>query len=203
MDKLLIFIFGLVASLVMIPLVEKRKSEFQRKECYKELESELIDIKSMLCGHIKLCFDCLYSLRTDVKKVEFGMVPIPIPGNIETVFLIELYKKTALILNSDQRQAVKRIPFDIKEIHEACSAVKGEKPYASIKNIESLKKSIELACLSVYDINKFLEHRDRYKVPMRSDYLTQVRNVLLCLGYTSEQIDDTRIDLTDMIFECE
>jgi hypothetical protein len=201
MEKFVIFVLGGLLTIFIIPLVEKRKSKYQKEEGFHELLAEIEDIKTLLSRHIEISFNCLHDLRCESNKIKFGLAPVPLPNKIETGFLIDMYKKSALILSSEQRLAVKRIPIDIDEINQACALINTEISLANINNIDALKQTIQLACLTLYDLNKFIQCKERYQIPSSDDYNGQTRNVLKTLGYTNSQIDVTRIDLVDLMIE--
>lgn len=201
MDHIIKLIFGKYLSFHLLPKAEKKKSEHQRLEGYQELLAELEDMQKQLSEYIKLCFDCLYFLQVEPNKVNFGFYPCPLPHQIDAEFVSECYKKTRLHLSSDQRQAVKRIPSDISELNEIIKKFSYEQPLETINNRTILKRVVELACLIVFDVNKLRLEESRYKIPSKSDYIGKTRQVLDSLGFSSDQVDASKIDLTDLMVE--
>ncbi|MEQ2356224.1 hypothetical protein [Pseudoalteromonas piscicida] len=197
MDTLIkfgLFFLGVITSVLLVPMIEKRKSEFQKKESLKELFIELDDIHVELIEHLKSSFQFLLNLRMKTELAENGKLPIPMPKNIDTDVLSELYKQSALILTSSQRLAIKRIPNSINEImrHSQLSvdSITNEKIYC----IQSIKNTVKLTCMLIHELNFLREHRERFVFAKDLNSNTAVLPVLKSIGYDEIQIAQSRVE---------
>ena len=197
MDTLIkfgLFFLGVITSVLLVPMIEKRKSEFQKKESLKELFIELDDIHVELIEHLKSSFQFLLNLRMETELAENGKLPIPMPKNIDTDVLSELYKQSALILTSSQRLAIKRIPNSINEImrHSQLSvdSITNEKIYC----IQSIKNTVKLTCMLIHELNFLREHRERFVFAKDLNSNTAVLPVLKSIGYDEIQIAQSRVE---------
>lgn len=197
MDTLIkfgLFFLGVITSVLLIPTIEKRKSESQKKESLEELFIELDDIQVELIEHLKSSFQFLLNLRIETELAENGKLPVPMPKNIGTDVLSELYKKSALILTSPQRLAIKRIPNSINEVmrHSQLSvdSITKEKIYCS----QSIKNTVKLTCMLIHEINSLREHRERFVFTKDLNSNTAVIPVLKSIGYDESQIAQSRVE---------
>lgn len=197
MDTLIkfgLFFLGVITSVLLVPMIEKRKLEFQKKESLKELFIELDDIHVELIEHLKSSFQFLLNLRMETELAENGKLPIPMPKNIDTDVLSELYKQSALILTSSQRLAIKRIPNSINEImrHSQLSvdSITNEKIYC----IQSIKNTVKLTCMLIHELNFLREHRERFVFAKDLNSNTAVLPVLKSIGYDEIQIAQSRVE---------
>ena len=197
MDTLIkfgLFFLGVITSVLLIPMIEKKKSESQKKESLEELFIELDDIHVELIEHLESSFQFLLNLRTETELAQNGKLPVPMPKNINTDVLGELYKKSALILTSPQRLAIKRIPNSINEImrHSQLSvdSITNEKIYC----IQSIKNTVKLTCRLIHEINFLREHRERFVFAKYLSSNTAVLPVLKSIGYNEVQIAQSRVE---------
>ncbi len=197
MDTLIkfgLFFLGVITSVLLIPTIEKRKSESQKKESLEELFIVLDDIHVELIEHLKSSFQFLLNLRIETELAENGKLPVPMPKNIGTDVLSELYKKSALILTSPQRLAIKRIPNSINEVmrHSQLSvdSITNEKIYCS----QSIKNTVKLTCMLIHEINSLREHRERFVFTKDLNSNTAVIPVLKSIGYDESQIAQSRVE---------
>ena len=188
------FFLGIITSLLLIPVTEKKKSDVQRKESIDELFIELEDINFELIEHLESNFQFLFNLRAEEALANEGNIPMPMPKNINTDVLGDLYKKSALLLTSPQRLTIKRIPNRINEI------MRHSKQYIDSFNngegysIQSIKNTVKLSCLLVHEINFLREHRERYIIMKDLNSNNAVLPVLKSLGFSENQISISRIE---------
>jgi hypothetical protein len=192
------FFLGIITSVFLIPIIEKKKSESQKKEALDELFIELEDIHAELTDHLSSNFQFLLNLRTETELAQLGKVPVPMPQNIDTGVLSELYKKSALLLTSPQRLAIKRIPHSINEIMRhmqlSIDSVTNEKIYC----VQSTKNAIKLSCKLAHEINFLREHRERFVFDNDLNSNTAAQPVLISLGFSKEQIEQSRVEETGL-----
>ena len=192
--KVVLVIFGSLLSLFLIPMVESKKAEFQRKKDLEFMFIELGDLQSELTCHIESYFKFLLKIRQEPESA----IGIPLPRDINSDILIELYQKSALKLSRDQRLVVKRIPRNITSImaqaQGAVNAIQNEQVYC----IQSIKNTIKLSCKLVHEINSLNEQRDRY-VEIHLDSQNSIKPVLKSMGFTEEQLNISKIYETNFI----
>ena len=192
--KVGLVILGSLLSLFLIPMVESKKAEFQRKKDLESMFIELGDLQSELTCHIESYFKFLLKIRQESESA----IPIPLPRDINSDILIELYQKSSLKLSRDQRLAVKRIPRSITSIMSqaqgAVNAILNEKEYC----IQSIKNTIKLSCKLVHELNSLNEQRDRY-VEVHLDSQDSIKPVLKSIGFTEEQLNISKIYETNFI----
>ncbi|MBB1294594.1 hypothetical protein [Pseudoalteromonas sp. SR41-4] len=192
--KVGLVILGSLLSLFLIPMVESKKAEFQRKKDLESMFIELGDLQSELTCHIESYFKFLLKIRQESESA----IPIPLPRDINSDILIELYQKSSLKLSRDQRLAVKRIPRSITSIMSqaqgAVNAILNEKEYC----IQSIKNTIKLSCKLVHELNSLNEQRDRY-VEVHLDSQDSIKPVLKSMDFTEEQLNISKIYETNFI----
>lgn len=181
--------------MILIPLVEKRKSQFHREQTTDLIFMELSDLQSELSGHVESYFEYLLKIRQEPELAASGEIPIPTPKSINIDVLNELYKQVALDLTREQRLAIKRFPNRVEVIFQTA-----QDSYDSIVNkkthcIQSIKNTIKLSCITIHELNSLYECRERY---MESNLNSNqhVEPILKSLGYTQQDIDVSRIEET-------
>ncbi|HDS1205391.1 TPA: hypothetical protein QDZ84_000333 [Shewanella algae] len=191
-----IFFLGALFSILLVPRIEQKKADFQRKERYQELMVELDDLQKVLCEHLSTHFQFLYNIRTESELAQSGNVPVPIPSVIDVEILVDLYKQSALILNSSQRLAIKRIPNSVREIvrqsQSSVDSIVNEKTYC----IQSVKNTIKLSCRLVYEINAIRHEQERFVTLDNLDSNSATIKILKSEGFTDEQIEVSKIKET-------
>lgn len=191
-----IFFLGALFSILLVPRIEQKKADFQRKERYQELMVELDDLQKVLCEHLSTHFQFLYNIRTESELAQSGNVPVPIPSVIDVEILVDLYKQSALILNSSQRLAIKRIPNSVREIvrqsQGSVDSIVNEKTYC----IQSVKNTIKLSCRLVYEINAIRHEQERFVTLDNLDSNSATIKILKSEGFTDEQIEVSKIKET-------
>ena len=189
-----LYFLGVITSLLLIPLVEKKKSAVKRKESLGELFVELDDIHIELIDHLKSNFQFLINLRTEGELVKNGKLPVPMPKLINTEVLGELYKASALSLTSPQRLAVKRIPNSINEIMRHTKLSVDSAVNERIYCVQSVKNTVKLSCYLLHEINFLREHRERFIFAKDLNSNNAVLPVLRSLGFNETQITISRIE---------
>lgn len=116
------------------------------------------------------------------------------PSYINTDVLGELYKKSALLLTSPQRLAIKRIPNSIIDIMQhsqiSVDSITHEKSYC----IQSIKNTIKLSCRLIHEVNFLREHRERFVFAEGLNSNSAVLPVLQSIGYNKDQIAQSRVE---------
>jgi len=150
--NIILFILGSILSLVLIPLAEKRRSDSQASRRLEEIYIELSDLQDELIKHIEAFFNFLHEIRVRSNGDFAEKLPIPIPQNIDTTLLFDIYKESAVRLTPQQRQVIKRIPNDIGSIMStARNAVEAAQRHEYC--VQSIKNTIKLSCYLVHLIN--------------------------------------------------
>lgn len=191
--KFLLFFLGIATSIFLIPIIEKRKSEAQRKESLKQLFIELDDIYDELSTHLRANFYFLLNIRTEEELAQTAEIPVPGTKDINTSVLDELYKKSALLLTSSQRLAIKRIPASVNEVMRHTESSFNSFLNHTEYNIQSTKNVIKLSCVLVHEMNSLREHKERFIFDISINSNTAVLPVLKSLGFTDEEIEKSRI----------
>lgn len=115
------------------------------------------------------------------------------PSEIDVTMLLVLYKKTSIILTSDQRILIKRVSSSVDKIMKQSQ----NSVDCFVENdrycIQSIKNTIKLACLLVFDINHLTQERERFKRRNDLDSNKATNPVLRSLGFTDNQINISRI----------
>src|SRR5690606_29094330 len=94
----------------------------------------------------------LHEIRAKSNGELAAELPIPIPQNIDTTLLFDIYKESAVRLTPQQRQVIKRIPNDIGSIMStARNAVEAAQRHEYC--VQSIKNTIKLSCYLVHLIN--------------------------------------------------
>ncbi|MGU3815361.1 hypothetical protein [Vibrio diabolicus] len=191
-----IFFLGALFSILLVPRIEQKKADFQRKERYQELMAELDDLQKVLCDHLSTHFQFLYNIRTEHELAQSGRLPVPMPTAIDVDILVDLYKQSALILTPSQRIAIKRIPNSVHEIirqsQSSVDSVVNEKSYC----IQSVKNTIKLSCRLVYEINAIRHEQERFVSLDDLDSNFATIRILKSEGFTDEQIETSKIKET-------
>ncbi len=183
-----IFFLGVLTSVLLIPTIEKKKAETLRKESLKEVFIELEDIYAELAEDLAAKFKFLLNLRTEPCLAEAGRIPVPMPKRINSGVLVDLYKKSALLLTSPQRLAIKRIPSRLSEIDRHSDLYLDDFTENGLYCISSIKNTIKLSCMLLHDLNYLLEHRERFNFSREVNSNNVVFPVLSSLGFTADQI---------------
>ena len=191
--KIGIFILGTLVPLFLIPIIEKRKADYSRKESVETLFIELQDIKTELIDHVNSYFNFLLNIRTEQQLAEQGELPVPLPKKINIDILTDLYKKSALNLTTPQRLAIKRIPNTITTIttqaQNVIDSFTNDKTYC----IQSIKNSIKLSCLLIHELDQMHEYRDKFtETKLNSNDASGL--ILESLGYDNDVIAASKIN---------
>lgn len=191
--NIILFVLGSILSLVLIPLAEKRRSDSQASRRLEEIYIELGDLQGELTKHIEAFFNFLHEIRVQSNGDFAAKLPIPIPQNINTTLLFEIYKESAIKLTPQQRQVIKRIPNEIDSIMStARNAVE-----AAQRNeycVQSIKNTIKLSCYLVHLINGVRNQQERFKVRSDINSNSAVIPVLKSIGFSNEEIAASRIE---------
>ena len=190
--KVGIFILGTLVPLFLIPVIEKRKADYLRKESVDAVLIELQDIKVELLDHVDSYFNFLLNIRREPQLAEQGELPVPLPKKINIDILIDLYKKSALNLTTPQRLAIKRIPNTINSITTQAQNVVDSFTNNKTYCIQSIKNSIKLSCSLIYELNELHEKKNFTKIPLNSNEVSIL--ILESIGYNNEDILASRID---------
>lgn len=188
-----IFFLGVLTSVLLIPTIEKKKAETLRKESLKEVFIELEDIYVELAEDLAANFKFLLNLRAEQSLAGAGLIPVPMPKRINSGVLVDLYKKSALLLTSPQRLAIKRIPSRLSEIERHSDLYLDDFTENGSYCISSIKNTIKLSCMLLHDLNFLLEHRERFNFSREVNSNNVVFPVLSSLGFTADQIATSRI----------
>ncbi|ELB2784584.1 hypothetical protein QNE30_004514, partial [Vibrio alginolyticus] len=82
MDDLIkvgLFLLGAIFSVILVPFIEKKKSDFLRVQSRESLWVELEDIQNELNEHIEQHFQFLVNLRTQSELASSGKLQVPMP----------------------------------------------------------------------------------------------------------------------------
>ncbi|EMH3447798.1 hypothetical protein V6H34_004993 [Vibrio harveyi] len=194
--KIGLFLLGVFFSVLLVPLIEKKKSDFQRELCKKSLMAELEDIQSELNGYIKQHFQFLVRLRTETDLVSELKLHVPMPKAIDVHVLSGLYIQSSTLLTSEQRITIKRIPSSIEKIMKQSQASVDSVLERGEYCVQSTKNTIKLACLLVCEINQLIQECERFKKRGNLDSNSATPPVLLSLGFTAAQIQVSQIEET-------
>lgn len=189
-----LFFLGVLTSVLLIPTIEKKKAATFRKESLKEVFIELEDIHAELAEDLTANFNFLLNLRSEPELAGAGKIPVPKPKRINSDVLADLYKKSALLLTSPQRLAIKRIPSSLSEIEHHSELFLKEITENGSYCISSIKNTIKLSCMLLHKLNFLLEHRERFNFDRDFTSNKAVFPVLRSLGFTAEQISISRIE---------
>ena len=189
-----IFFLGVLTSVLLIPTIEKKKAETLRKESLKEVFIELEDIHVELAEDLAANFKFLLNLRSEPDLAGAGQIPVPMPKRINSGVLVDLYKKSALLLTSQQRLAIKRIPIRLSEIERHSDLYLNEFTENGEYCVSSIKNTIKLSCMLLHELNFLLEHRERFNFARDLNSNKAVFPVLRSLGFTADQIATSRIE---------
>ncbi|MBB1411441.1 hypothetical protein [Pseudoalteromonas sp. SG44-17] len=198
MDKLAFTIFGALFSLFLVPMVEKKKAEFQCKKDLEMMFIELGDLQSELTCHIESYFKFLLKIRQEPELTNSLAIPIPLSRDINVDILIELYKNLALVLSRDQRLVVKRVPRNITLIMSHAQTAVSKLVDSDEYCIQSIKNTIKLSCKLVHELNSINEQRERY-VDIYLDSQSAMEPVLKSMGFTEEQLNISTIRETHFV----
>ena len=194
MIKVGLFLLGAIFSVILVPFIEKKKSDFLRKQSRKSLWVELEDIQNELNEHIEQHFQFLVNIRTQSELASSGKLPVPMPREINAEVLFDLYNKSSTILNSSQRVAIKRIPSSLSLImnnsQSSIDSVFEQQTYC----IQSVKNTIKLSCRLVFEINLLRQEKDRFKKRDKLSSNSATSPVLRSLGFSESQIQTSRIE---------
>ncbi|WEM43894.1 hypothetical protein PTW35_09000 [Photobacterium sp. DA100] len=197
MDSLIkigLFLLGAVFSVILVPLIEKQKADFKRKQSYRGLMVELEDIQNELSEHIEQHFQFLLNLRTQTELVNTGKLPVPMPRKIDIDVLSHFYNESSTILTSPQRVAIKRIPSSIEQVmyhsQTGIDSILDQEIYC----VQSTKNTIKLSCKLVFEINLLRQEGERFKNRDNLDSNKATAPVLSSLGFTKTQIETSRIE---------
>lgn len=189
-----IFFLGVLTSVLLIPTIEKKKAETLRKESLKEVFIELEDIYVELAEDLTTNFKFLLNLRSEPDLAGAGQIPVPMLQRINSDVLIDLYKKSALLLTSPQRLAIKRIPSRLSEIEHHSDLYLNELTEKGSYCVSSIKNTIKLSCMLLHELNFLIEHRERFNFARDLNTNKAVFPVLNSLGFTADQIATSRIE---------
>jgi hypothetical protein len=114
--KVLIFVAGVIVSVVLVPIIERRKITIQRAQNVAEIYLELKDLKEELASHVKAYFNLILRIRAGGVELGTGRIFVPITHNIDLSVLMELYKKSLFDLTGDQRRAIKGLPRTVGQV---------------------------------------------------------------------------------------
>lgn len=192
--KLGIFFLGVLTSVLLIPTIEKRKAETLRKESLKEVFIELEDMYAELAEDLAANFKFLLNLRSEPDLASAGQIPVPMPKRINSDVLVDLYKKSALLLTSPQRLAIKRIPSSLSQIAHHSDLYLNEFTEKGLYCVSSIKNTIKLSCILLHELNFLIEHRERFTFVRDLNSNKAVFPVLSSLGFTADQIATSRIE---------
>ncbi|WMN64844.1 hypothetical protein [Vibrio parahaemolyticus] len=197
MDDLIkvgLFLLGAIFSVILVPFIEKKKSNFLREQSRESLWVELEDIQNELNEHIEQHFQFLVNLRTQSELASSGKLPVPMPREINAEVLSDLYNKSSTILTSSQRVAIKRIPSSLSLImnnsQSSIDSVLEQQTYC----IQSVKNTIKLSCRLVFEINLLRQEKDRFKKRDELSSNSATSPVLRSLGFSESQIQMSRIE---------
>ncbi|MFM2657681.1 hypothetical protein [Vibrio owensii] len=197
MDDLIkvgLFLLGALFSVILVPFIEKKKSDFLREQSRESLWVELEDIQNELNEHIEQHFQFLVNLRTQSELASSGKLPVPMPREINAEVLFDLYNKSSTILTSSQRVAIKRIPSSLSLImnnsQSSIDSVLEQQTYC----IQSVKNTIKLSCRLVFEINLLRQEKDRFKKRDELNSNSATSPVLRSLGFSESQIQTSRIE---------
>ncbi|EGS6764481.1 hypothetical protein NB502_14370 [Vibrio diabolicus] len=197
MDDLIkvgLFLLGAIFSVILVPFIEKKKSDFLREQSRESLWVELEDIQNELNEHIEQHFQFLVNLRTQSELASSGKLPVPMPREINAEVLFDLYNKSSTILTSSQRVAIKRIPSSLSLImnnsQSSIDSVLEQQTYC----IQSVKNTIKLSCRLVFEINLLRQEKDRFKKRDELNSNSATSPVLRSLGFSESQIQTSRIE---------
>ncbi|HCG6533777.1 MULTISPECIES: hypothetical protein [Vibrio harveyi group] len=197
MDDLIkvgLFLLGAIFSVILVPFIEKKKSDFLRVQSRESLWVELEDIQNELNEHIEQHFQFLVNLRTQSELASSGKLPVPMPREINAEVLFDLYNKSSTILTSSQRVAIKRIPSSLSLImnnsQSSIDSVLEQQTYC----IQSVKNTIKLSCRLVFEINLLRQEKDRFKKRDELNSNSATSPVLRSLGFSESQIQTSRIE---------
>ena len=197
MDDLIkvgLFLLGAIFSVILVPFIEKKKSNFLREQSRESLWVELEDIQNELNEHIEQHFQFLVNLRTQSELASSGKLPVPMPREINAEVLFDLYNKSSTILTSSQRVAIKRIPSSLSLImnnsQSSIDSVLEQQTYC----IQSVKNTIKLSCRLVFEINLLRQEKDRFKKRDELNSNSATSPVLRSLGFSESQIQTSRIE---------
>lgn len=191
--NIILFILGSVLSLFLIPFTEKRRSDSQASRRLEEIYIELSDLQEELTKHIEVFFNLLHEIRAQSNGDFAVNIPIPIPKNIDTTLLFNIYKESAIKLTPHQRQAIKRIPHNIDSImSNALNAVE-----AAQRNeycVQSIKNTIKLSCYLVHIVNGVCHQKERFQLRNDINSNSAVIPILKSIGFNNEEIAVSRIE---------
>ncbi|ELN6908209.1 hypothetical protein [Vibrio parahaemolyticus] len=197
MDDLIkvgLFLLGAIFSVILVPFIEKKKSDFLRVQSRESLWVELEDIQNELNEHIEQHFQFLVNLRTQSELASSGKLQVPMPREINAEVLFDLYNKSSTILTSSQRVAIKRIPSSLSLImnnsQSSIDSVLEQQTYC----IQSVKNTIKLSCRLVFEINLLRQEKDRFKKRDELNSNSATSPVLRSLGFSESQIQTSRIE---------
>ena len=192
-----LYFLGVLTSVLLIPTIEKKKAETLRIESLKEVFIELEDIHVELKEDLVANFKFLLNLRSEPELAGAGKIPVPLPKKINSDVLADLYKKSALLLKSPQRLAIKRIPNNLSEIERHSELFVNDFTENSSYCVSSIKNTIKLSCILLHELNFLLEHRERFNFARDLNSNNAAFPVLRSLGFTAEQIAISRIEESD------
>lgn len=176
-------------------MVEKRKSDFYKKQKIDLLFMELSDLQFELTGHVESYFDYLLKIRTQPELTKSGNLPIPTAKQFDLAILSELYKQIALNLSREQRLAIKRLPNTVEVISKTAQDSVDSILEQKIHCIQSIKNSIKFSCKAIYEINSLCEHRERYQESSLNSNQAVIP-VLTSIGISPKDIEASRIEET-------
>ncbi|MCG9703467.1 hypothetical protein [Photobacterium damselae] len=197
MDDLIkvgLFLLGAIFSVILVPFIEKKKSNFLREQSRESLWVELEDIQNELNEHIEQHFQFLVNLRTQSELASSGKLPVPMPREINAEVLSDLYNKSSTILTSSQRVAIKRIPSSLSLIMNNSQSSIDSVLEQQIYCIQSVKNTIKLSCRLVFEINLLRQEKDRFKKRDELSSNSATSPVLRSLGFSESQIQMSRIE---------
>ena len=195
--KIALFVSGSVFSLFLVPSVEQRKYDYQRKQSLKEVYIELDDLQEELNAVIESFFDFLYSIRTEDELVKKLELKVPFVKEIDVSFMVDLYMKTSTELTQPQRKLIKSIPKSIQSILDAAEhstdSVLNKNEYC----ITSIKNTIKLSCYLVHQINSLRNQQERYQENQDFNSNHATVPVLKSLGFNQAQVEISKIEESD------
>jgi len=192
--KVGLFLLGAIFSVLLVPFIEKRKSDFLREQSRNSLLVELEDIQNELNVHIEQHFQFLVNFRTQTELASSGKLPVPMPREINVNVLSELYQKSSTILTSSQRIVIKRIPNSLELIMKNSQASVDSVFEEQIYCVQSVKNTIKLACRLVFEVNMLRQERERFKKRDELDSNSATSPVLRSLGFSESQIKMSLIE---------
>lgn len=191
--NILLFLLGNAVSLTLIPIVEKLKLDYQASRYLEEIYIELSDLQEELTNHADLFFNFLLEIRAQSDEGFSPARPIPLPHDINTTLLIDIYKKSAIKLTPQQRQIIKRIPSNISSVMGAAqNAVEAAQKHDYC--IQSIKNTIKLSCYLVHHINGIRNQRERFRANNDIDSNSVVIPVLKSIGFSDKEIELSKIE---------